>query len=215
MRLLFVCTGNICRSPLAERLASAWAEESLGPAAAGVDIRSAGTDAVVGKPMDERSAKALLRLGGNPEGFVARSLDAAMSEDADLVLTMTRSQRRRVLAKAPQALRWTFTLPEAAKLLGSVDLSGLAALPLQHRAADLAGRLNERRAWHRAAESDDVFDPIGHSGSVHGQVAARIARKLKPIADVLFAESRPATSRPKLPDLRSRPTVPRQPLHTA
>jgi protein-tyrosine phosphatase len=212
MRLLFVCTGNICRSPLAERLTSAWAEIALGPAAAGVHIRSAGTDAAVGKPMDKRSAAALVKLGGNPEGFVARAFLPAMADEADLVLTMTRRQRRLVLAAAPRALRRTFTLPEAANLLRAVDMSGLAALPLQQRASDLASRLNERRAYRRAAESDDVFDPIGQSGSVHTQVASRIARKLDPIADVLFAESGATPSLPPLPDLRNRPSLPRLPL---
>src|SRR3954466_14540445 len=100
MRLLFVCTGNICRSPLAERLAAAWAEQSLGAGAARVHIWSAGTEGRDGKPMDAKSASALSRLGGDPTGFKARTFVPDMADVADLVLTMTRRHRRLVLAEA-------------------------------------------------------------------------------------------------------------------
>jgi protein-tyrosine phosphatase len=208
MRLLFVCTGNICRSPLAERLAYSWASQSLGATAAAVRITSAGTDALDGKPMDKRSAAALSALGGQPGGFRAQTFVPRMADEADLVLTMTRKQRRKVLAVAPRALRHTFTLPEAADLLRTADLRGISELPLRNRARELAVRLNAGRAGRMAVEADDVFDPIGESGSVHQQVAARIVRKLQPLADVLFVEEPaayamvPPPSRRELPDLR-------------
>ncbi|MGY1740228.1 MULTISPECIES: arsenate reductase/protein-tyrosine-phosphatase family protein [unclassified Blastococcus] len=190
MRILFVCTGNICRSPLAERLASLWAEQALGAAAAGIHIRSAGTEGLEGHAMDSRSANALVALGGDPSGFVARKLHPVMAEEADLVLTMTRRQRRSVLSQAPRAMRHTFTLPEAADLLRSADVDGIDLLPLRRRAGELAARLNDKRAWRKGVDADDVFDPIGQSKDVHKQVAARIARKLQPLTDVLFAEDR-------------------------
>jgi protein-tyrosine phosphatase len=214
MRLLFVCTGNICRSPLAERLASSWAEQSLGAGAARVHVRSAGTDGLEGKPMDKRSAAALTELGGDPSGFLARTLNPRMADDADLVLTMTRRHRRLVLAQAPRTLRRTFTLPEAADLLRTADLRGITDLPLTERARELAGRLNEGRAQRRGIEADDVVDPIGQSSAVHRKVADRISRKLRPLADILFADEiadetwapRPTHyNRPPLPDLVSRP----------
>jgi protein-tyrosine phosphatase len=187
MRILFVCTGNICRSPLAERLATVWADQSLGPAAAGVVVRSAGTDALEGRPMDRRSGQALLDLGGNPKGFAARTFQPVMADRADLVLTMTRRHRRLVLGGAPKALRKTFTLPEAADLMDWVDVIGLAELPLQSRARELTARLNDGRARRRTNDRDDVEDPIGQSAAVHADVAGRIAASLRPLADVLFA----------------------------
>jgi protein-tyrosine phosphatase len=62
LHILFVCTGNICRSPSAERLATA----------AGASASSAGTRAVIGHPMHPESARVLRDLGGDPDGFVAR-----------------------------------------------------------------------------------------------------------------------------------------------
>jgi protein-tyrosine phosphatase len=212
MRLLFVCTGNICRSPLAERLTASWAEQSLGAGAAAVHVMSAGTDALSGRPMDTRSSAALVAMGGDPDGFVARTLHPAMAEQADLVLTMTRRQRRDAITSAPRALRHTFTLPEAADLLLSADLDGLAELPLRRRAGELAVRLNARRPWRRAQEGDDVFDPIGQSAAVHKQVAARIARKIRPLADVLFAEEHSGEVRLPRPDLARRPPLPPLPV---
>jgi protein-tyrosine phosphatase len=208
MRLLFVCTGNICRSPLAERLAVAWAQQTLTAGAARVHIWSAGTDGLDGKPMDAKSASALSRLGGDPTGFTARTLVPDMVGAADLVLTMTRRHRRLVLAGAPGALRRTFTLPEAADLLQTADIDGIVDLPLQERARELALRLNAGRAHRRGVDADDVHDPIGQSGSTHKYVADRIARKLRPLADVLFADEH--IDRPSAPSsaLYGRPPLP-------
>jgi len=139
--------------------------------------------------MDSRSARALSDLGGDPNGFVARTLQPVMADRADLVFTMTRRQRRLVLAGAPRALRRTFTLPEAADLLEWVDVIGLAQLPLQERARELAARLNDGRARRRTDERDDVQDPIGQSSTVHADVAGRIAASLRPLADVLFTQT--------------------------
>ncbi|WP_175479732.1 hypothetical protein [Geodermatophilus siccatus] len=68
MRILFVCTGNVCRSPVAERLATAWTREKLlhSPEADIVQIDSAGMGATSGQPIDRHSAAALVDLGGDP-----------------------------------------------------------------------------------------------------------------------------------------------------
>ena len=61
----------MCRSPIAERLAAAWAREALAhsPEAADVHVASAGLAAVDGRPLDPASAEALTALGGDPAGF--------------------------------------------------------------------------------------------------------------------------------------------------
>ena len=116
MRIFFVCTGNVCRSPVAERLATAWAREKLAqsPEADVVQIESAGLSAVANQPIDPHTATALVGLGGDPAGFRSREFTPELAADADLVLTMTRDQRRTVLEAAPRGLRRTFTLTEAA-----------------------------------------------------------------------------------------------------
>jgi low molecular weight protein-tyrosine phosphatase len=187
VRLLFVCTGNLCRSPIAERLATAWLREvganPQGPD--GVHIGSAGLQAPDGEPMDPHSAAALIELGGDPSGFRSRPMTPALADDADLVLTMTRRQRRATLEMTPRGLRRTFTLKEAADLLTSADLSGLDRMPAGERARQLGLRLDAERAWRAAGAGDDIRDPIGRRTSVHHQVADAIATALRPLTDVL------------------------------
>ena len=189
MRLLFICTGNVCRSPLAERLAAAWATRSLAADAARVHISSAGLDAPVGRHMDPHSAAALRELGGTPDGVRAKAFLPAMAEEADLVITMTRKQRRAVLEQSPRGLRRTFTLLEAADLIRHADLQGLDELPLEERARELGLRLDAQRATPRSVDADDIEDPIGRREHVHVRVANTIAQGLRPLALVLFSAS--------------------------
>lgn len=185
MHLLFVCTGNICRSAVAERLALAQRDRMLGVSER-VDVRSAGTRAVAGRPMDPQSAAVLVRLGGDPDGFRSQPFTGRLSAQADLVLTMTTDHRRAVLQQSPQALRRTFTLLEAADLLTAADLVDIGDFPLDTRATELAARLNAVRAGRPSAAGDDVPDPIGQPDEVHEEVGARIAAALDPLLAVLF-----------------------------
>jgi protein-tyrosine phosphatase len=186
MRLLFVCTGNVCRSPLAAQLAHAWATASLNGDATQIHISSAGLSAPVDRPMDPYSAAALSRLGGDPTGTRARAFTAAMAQDADLVLTMTRRQRSQVLQLFPRGLRRTFTLLEAADLVSLADLAGFEHVPLPDRARELAERLHAARTQRTAPGVDDIEDPIGRAASVHNRVAEQIAGAMRPLAGVLW-----------------------------
>ena len=167
MHLLFVCTGNICRSPTAERLAKAL---SAGDAATGLRASSAGTRAVTGYPVHPEAARVLAELGGDPAHFAARQFSAKIASDADLLLAMTREHRDAVLELAPRQLRRTFTLAEAAELITRFDPSDVAEL------ASLRSRL-------RAEQIPDVPDPIGQSPEVFDQVGAQIAALVQPIVE--------------------------------
>ncbi|MGY1834615.1 hypothetical protein ACI79P_05850 [Blastococcus sp. SYSU DS0510] len=191
MRILFVCTGNICRSPMGERLTRAFLDDALGASAAAVGTASAGTNAVVGKGMEPKSALALSGLGGDPSGFVARQLTADMVDEADLTLTMTRRHRRDALKLAPRAMFRTFTLREAAGLLEQVDLRRLPrASSLDERAHALVAALAAQRATRRHTErdADDVFDPIGRKADVHQRVGELIFDSLMPLLEALCGD---------------------------
>ena len=193
MRILFVCTGNVCRSPLAEGLAVHLISRSLGPRATEVEVRSAGVHASVGRPMDPASAAALRRLGGEPPAAPAQALTSVLSAGADLVLTMTRRHRQQVLELFPRGLRQTFTLREAAELLDRCHVTGLADLPLDERARELGLRLDAQRPFRPLQASDDIADPIGREPSVHEQVVDEIAAALRPLAEVLLGVEVPVT----------------------
>jgi protein-tyrosine phosphatase len=185
MRLLFVCTGNICRSPVAERLIATQVPTEL-LASGTVVVGSAGTNAVVGSAIDPNSAAALSALGGDPTDFSARLFMASMAEEADLVLTATRRQRTRVLQAAPRTLRRTFTICEAADLIRYADLTALTSSRVDERIGKLAARLDAARALRASRSDDDIADPVGQSYEVHLAVAQRIARSLAPLLGLLF-----------------------------
>ena len=96
-RCLFVCTGNICRSPAAERLLRRDLDRTVGGIAglSGVHVSSAGTGALVGEPITPPMAQLVAGAGGDVERFSARQLTASIVRGADLVITMTSAHRRR------------------------------------------------------------------------------------------------------------------------
>ena len=98
--ILIVCLGNICRSPLAERLLQRRMDGLLDGQDAAVQIRSAGVRALGGDPMDDSAESELRRLGGDADGFVSRQLTPDHVSSADL-LTATRGLRSRVLEGPP------------------------------------------------------------------------------------------------------------------
>jgi protein-tyrosine phosphatase len=146
--------------------------------------------------MDRHTAKILTGLGVDASEFRTTVFDRELAEESDLILTMTRRHRTTALALAPRAMRRTFTLPEAADLVGRADLGGLDQVPLAARGAEFAARLHAGRAQRPVAKTDDVPDPIGRRSGVHRSVARRIAQALDPIGYALFTGGSGAAPEP-------------------
>ncbi|MGY1624198.1 hypothetical protein ACI789_18525 [Geodermatophilus sp. SYSU D00965] len=182
-RILFVCTGNVCRSALAERLSRAYLNEVLGTDSDAVVLASAGTGAVVGSGVHPDSALVLTGLGGDPGGFRARQFEASFAAEADLVLVMTRRHRDVVLYQAPGALNRTFTLLEAAALEQQVAAEGrpLPGDGFADRARALVAAMAAARGRRRRGSGDDVPDPIGRPLEVQQEVGETIAGALVPL----------------------------------
>lgn len=100
MRILFVCTGNTCRSPMAAHLGQErWAERGED-----VEVRSAGLSASPGAEASPHARFVVHAHGGSLEEHRSRALAPDLLDWADLVLTMTRAHREAVRAMAPDDL---------------------------------------------------------------------------------------------------------------
>ncbi|CAM5615721.1 protein-tyrosine-phosphatase [Streptomyces spiroverticillatus] len=107
--VLFVCTGNVHRSVLAERLLAQHA-------GAGVRVASAGTRPPGPYEMDRETRTVLEQLGGEGRDFTSRRLTGEMVAGASLVLGMEREHREAAVRLRPGALRRVFTLREFLRL---------------------------------------------------------------------------------------------------
>ena len=104
-KLLLVCVGNICRSPTAEILMRHRLQGR-----AGVEVASAGLQALVGRPIDPTAAELLREAGLDPDGHRARQASPSVLAAADLVLVMEQAHLSRITREVPQVSGKTFLL---------------------------------------------------------------------------------------------------------
>jgi protein-tyrosine phosphatase len=171
--LLFVCTGNICRSPTAEL----YAAHHLPPRQ--FRVHSAGTYGLEGYPIEPSAARRLADKGIAYDAFRARRLTQQMVEAADLVLAATREHRGAVVSLVPRALPKSFTLREFARLTAGVDPNTLTGDDPADRSRALvaAAAANRGRVW-APPEEDDVADPYGAGDAAYDLAAADIVAAL-------------------------------------
>lgn len=175
-RILTVCTGNICRSPLAEALLR---ERLRGLP---VEVHSAGTHALVGHGMTTQTLELAAHAGVDAsiaQAHRARYLVEPMLMEADLVLTMTREHRDVALQMTPGKLRHVVPVREFARLAEAVpDERILAAaaeggdVPAERVRQAVAAITRTRTA--AATSDDDVIDPFRQSSKVYEQAAAEL-----------------------------------------
>jgi protein-tyrosine phosphatase len=104
MKVLFVCLGNICRSPTAEGVLRHLLAEERGEL--DIEVDSAGTgDYHLGEPPDVRSQRAANRRGIDLSGLAARQVTRRDFDDFDLILAMDRANLRDLKAMRPEGSR--------------------------------------------------------------------------------------------------------------
>ncbi|MFJ2977304.1 low molecular weight phosphatase family protein [Curtobacterium sp. NPDC087082] len=183
MRVLFVCSGNICRSPLGAQVLTA----RLGPDEPAFVVESAGTIAQDGAPMDDAAAAQSVRLGGSPDGHRARYLTAVIAGSADLVLTAERSHRAAVVSLAPRTAKRAFTVKQFARVLDGLEPAELGGVSTPEELVALVARLRGTVPPLADPADDDVDDPYRRSTATHERVADEIAAALVVVADALRA----------------------------
>jgi protein-tyrosine phosphatase len=162
--ILFVCTANQCRSPMAHRLAVNWLGKRFGTGQADFVVASAGTMAWDGIVMTSLAGDVLTELGVDTAGPDSRALTEAIVGDAGLVLTMERRHRSDVVTLAPAALKRAFTLTEFARTapVAAAELD-LPSSPVDRAQAVVAATARKRGTVRSARpDDDDIADPIGN-----------------------------------------------------
>jgi sulfate adenylyltransferase len=144
IRVLFVCTANICRSPYLELRA----RQLFGPDA-GVEVSSAGTDGFDAAPVSDTLAAEFARRDTEVDGFRSRRVTGELIDAADLVLTAEEAHRTRLLEERPATSGKIFTLGQFVACVEAAD-------PALHGRA-LLDALASRRV--RASPDHDIADP--------------------------------------------------------
>ena len=154
--VLVVCTGNVCRSPIAEGLLRSAFEDRRGPNAPAVS--SVGTMGWSGSPADPNSVEAAAERGIDISSHRAREISDRDIDDATVVLGMSGEHARAVVSQHPGAASRTFTLKELVRLLEALPPAGPDTSMAERVVAADALRA-DGFAGNRYDE--DVADPLG------------------------------------------------------
>jgi protein-tyrosine-phosphatase len=168
LRVLFVCTANICRSPFLEL----YARQQLGSAA--VSFSSAGTHGFVDQPIsEEMGVEATTNWGLDVSAFRSRPLSDELIDEADLVLTVERRHRQFIL-DAP-ANRLVLTVGQAVR-----------AAALVTPCEDPHGLLSELARHHGPPEaSDDIADPYRQGAAAQSTATRQMSAMLEAMRPLL------------------------------
>jgi protein-tyrosine phosphatase len=191
--VLHVCMGNICRSPMAERLLTRAVRDRAGdPAEKLVRSVSAGTGGWhEGEEMNPPAARQVRARGGSVDGFAARKLRGDFIDEADLILTATADQFDYVVALRPDARSRTFVLGEFGRLLAGVDPAALpradaGAESVHARGVAIVEAADRLRGDEPPRPGDDLDDPWGRGDQTFQRIGDEIEDSTVPFATLLL-----------------------------
>ena len=192
--VMFVCFGNLCRSPMAEGLA----REVIAlehPRGGRVLVESAGLAAMDGERAAHEAVRTLAARGIDISGHRARTVTREMLARSDLVLAMEDRHTERLAALCPEAAIYTLLrLGEAARLVtrrptaaGSPAGPRLRLGILENEAA----RLEREGLWELEGRGYDVPDPMGWRAQGYEEVAGLMEPSVRDVMAALFGPGTP------------------------
>ncbi len=177
--VIVVCTGNVCRSPIAEGLLRHATEHQV--VGAPITVSSAGTAGWEGSPAMTEAVEAAAERGVDIAGHVATQLRPGMAADADLVLCMAGEHRDLVVRDEPEVADRTFTLKELVRLLEG------GARAATTPAARIAAAARARNAAPSIAHpEEDIADPLGLPLDGYRAIASELDDWIQRLVPALF-----------------------------
>ena len=177
--VIVVCTGNVCRSPIAEGLLRRATEHR--PVGATITVSSAGTTGWEGSLATPEAVEAAAERGVDISGHVATRLRPGMAADADLVLCMAGEHRDLIARDEPDAASRAFTLKELVRLLE--DGARAAATPAARIAAAARARAGAPPTPNR---DEDIADPLGLPLDGYRAIASELDDWIDRLVPALF-----------------------------
>jgi protein-tyrosine-phosphatase len=186
--ILLVCTGNTCRSPMAEAMLVDLARKAGKP----LEVRSAGVAAMDGYPISPHAAETLRRRN-LPVPGPSRTLSGKEIIWADVILTMTGSHKQVIVQRHPEAAGKTFTLKELA-LQGEAEMEAVTEAERLYSEWQLRqsmgqtlddGDRDKLYELQRELPDFDISDPFGGPLAVYESCAEEIAAALRMVVDKL------------------------------
>ena len=156
--ILVVCSGNICRSPVAEGLLRRALERRFGDRAP--RVTSAGTIAIDGNAPSAGSVIAAAERGVDIGNHRARFLTPALIAEADLSLCMAGEHREEIARLAPEAADRAFTLKELVRLLERATVADAVGPDALADRVAVAAR-DRADGGARNPFDEDIADPLG------------------------------------------------------
>lgn len=193
VHFLFVCTANICRSPMAAALFTEQIERVSDP----VEVSSAGigaTEGLAGRGVPDEVVEVMAPYGIHLEAHRSRALTQPLVERADLIIGMSRRHVQEAILMDPPSWPKSFMLKE---LVRRGEELGPRRSDQGFRSwIDLVHGDRTRQSLAHRSRTDDIDDPYGQSLARYRDTAAALAELTSRLAQLLWPEEGPPATPP-------------------